>query len=77
MVVIVGELNVGKFILLNVLLNEECVIVFDIVGIICDIIEDELVIGGVGFRFIDIVGICEIKDVVESIGIRKIFEKIE
>jgi tRNA modification GTPase len=40
-------------------------------------IEDELVIGGIGFRFIDTAGIRETQDVVESIGIRKAFEKIE
>jgi tRNA modification GTPase len=40
-------------------------------------IEDELVIGGIGFRFIDTAGIRETQDVVESIGIRKRFEKIE
>jgi tRNA U34 5-carboxymethylaminomethyl modifying GTPase MnmE/TrmE len=33
-------------------------------------IEDELVIGGIGFRFID-TGISETQDVVESIGIKK------
>jgi tRNA modification GTPase len=42
-----------------------------------DTIEDELVIGGIGFRFIDTAGIRETQDVVESIGIRKTFEKIE
>jgi tRNA modification GTPase len=36
-----------------------------------------LVIGGIGFRFIDTAGIRETKDVVESIGIKKTFEKIE
>jgi len=32
---------------------------------------------GIGFRFIDTAGIRETKDVVESIGIQKTFEKIE
>jgi tRNA modification GTPase len=36
-----------------------------------------LVIGGIGFRFIDTAGIRETEDVVESIGIKKTFEKIE
>jgi tRNA modification GTPase len=41
-----------------------------------DTIEDELVIGGIGFRFIDTAGIRETPGcVVESIGIRKTFEK--
>jgi len=76
-VAIVGEPNVGKSTLLNALLNEERAIVSDIAGTTRDTIEDELVIGGVGFRFIDTAGIRETKDVVESIGIRKTFEKIE
>lgn len=76
-VAIIGEPNVGKSTLLNALLNEERAIVSDIAGTTRDTIEDELVIGGVGFRFIDTAGIRETKDVVESIGIQKTFEKIE
>jgi tRNA modification GTPase len=76
-VAIVGEPNVGKSTLLNALLNEERAIVSDIAGTTRDTIEDELVIGGIGFRFIDTAGIRETKDVVESIGIKKTFEKIE
>lgn len=76
-VAIVGEPNVGKSTLLNALLNEERAIVSDIAGTTRDTIEDELVIGGVSFRFIDTAGIRETKDVVESIGIQKTFEKIE
>jgi tRNA modification GTPase len=76
-VAIVGEPNVGKSTLLNALLNEERAIVSDIAGTTRDTIEDELVINGIGFRFIDTAGIRETQDVVESIGIRKTFEKIE
>lgn len=76
-VAIVGEPNVGKSTLLNALLNEERAIVSDIAGTTRDTIEDELVINGIGFRFIDTAGIRETKDVVESIGIQKTFEKIE
>ena len=76
-VAIVGEPNVGKSTLLNALLNEERAIVSDIAGTTRDTIEDELNIGGIGFRFIDTAGIRETKDVVESIGIQKTFEKIE
>ncbi|MAC65103.1 MAG: tRNA uridine-5-carboxymethylaminomethyl(34) synthesis GTPase MnmE [Flavobacteriaceae bacterium] len=75
-VAIVGEPNVGKSTLLNALLNEERAIVSEIAGTTRDVIEDELAIGGVGFRFIDTAGIRETKDVVESIGIKKTFEKI-
>jgi tRNA modification GTPase len=76
-VAIVGEPNVGKSTLLNALLNEERAIVSDIAGTTRDTIEDELVIEGIGFRFIDTAGIRETIDVVESIGIQKTFEKIE
>jgi len=76
-VAIVGEPNVGKSTLLNAILNEERAIVSNIAGTTRDTIEDELVIDGIGFRFIDTAGIRETKDVVESIGIQKTFEKIE
>ena len=76
-VAIIGEPNVGKSTLLNALLNEERAIVSEIAGTTRDTIEDEISIGGLGFRFIDTAGIRETADVVEGIGIRKTFEKIE
>ncbi|GGI57610.1 tRNA uridine-5-carboxymethylaminomethyl(34) synthesis GTPase MnmE [Winogradskyella haliclonae] len=76
-VAIVGEPNVGKSTLLNALLNEERAIVSDIAGTTRDAIEDEISIGGIGFRFIDTAGIRETEDIVESIGIKKTFEKME
>ena len=76
-VAIVGEPNVGKSTLLNALLNEERAIVSDIAGTTRDTIEDEIVIGGVGFRFIDTAGIRETTDTIEGLGIKKTFEKIE
>src|SRR5210317_1742071 len=76
-VAIVGEPNVGKSTLLNALLNEDRAIVSEIAGTTRDTIEDEISIGGIGFRFIDTAGIRETQDVVESIGIKKTFEKIE
>ena len=76
-VAIVGEPNVGKSTLLNALLNEDRAIVSEIAGTTRDTIEDEISIGGIGFRFIDTAGIRDTKDVVESIGIKKTFEKID
>ena len=75
-VAIVGEPNVGKSTLLNALLNEERAIVSDIAGTTRDTIEDEISIGGIGFRFIDTAGIRETADVIEGLGIKKTFEKI-
>ncbi|HMC01602.1 MAG TPA: GTPase, partial [Flavobacteriaceae bacterium] len=72
-----SEPNVGKSTLLNALLNEDRAIVSEVAGTTRDTIEDEISIGGIGFRFIDTAGIRETKDVVESIGIKKTFEKIE
>ena len=76
-VAIVGEPNVGKSTLLNALLNEEKAIVSDIAGTTRDAIEDEMILNGVSYRFIDTAGIRETSDVVESIGIQKTFENIE
>lgn len=76
-VAIIGEPNVGKSTLLNALLNEEKAIVSDIAGTTRDAIEDEIAINGVLFRFIDTAGIRETLDVVESIGIKKAYEKAE
>ncbi|PKP44707.1 MAG: tRNA uridine-5-carboxymethylaminomethyl(34) synthesis GTPase MnmE [Bacteroidetes bacterium HGW-Bacteroidetes-13] len=76
-VAIVGEPNVGKSTLLNALLNEERAIVSEIAGTTRDTIEDELVIEGIGFRFIDTAGIRETTDQIEGLGIKRTFEKIE
>jgi tRNA modification GTPase len=76
-VAIIGEPNVGKSTLLNALLNEEKAIVSEIAGTTRDAIEDEIIIDGVAFRFIDTAGIRETKDIIESIGIKKAYEKAD
>ncbi|WP_223265823.1 tRNA uridine-5-carboxymethylaminomethyl(34) synthesis GTPase MnmE [Vicingus serpentipes] len=76
-VAIVGEPNVGKSTLLNALLNEERAIVSDIAGTTRDTIEDEIVINGISYRFIDTAGIRETTDEIEGLGIKKSFEKID
>ncbi len=76
-VAIAGQPNVGKSTLLNALLNEERAIVSEIAGTTRDAIEDEISVGGVGFRFIDTAGIRQTDDVVENIGIKRTFEKMQ
>jgi len=76
-VAIVGEPNVGKSTLLNAILNEERAIVSEIAGTTRDTVEDEIVIEGMSFRFIDTAGIRETTDTIESIGIEKTYEKIK
>ena len=76
-VALVGETNVGKSTLLNVLLNEEKAIVSDIHGTTRDVIEDTVNINGVTFRFIDTAGIRDTKDKIENLGIERTYQKIE
>ena len=76
-VAIVGKTNVGKSTLLNRLLHEEKAIVSDIHGTTRDVIEDTTLIDGITFRFIDTAGIRKTDDVVENIGIKRTFQKME
>jgi tRNA modification GTPase len=76
-VAIVGRPNVGKSTLLNALLNEERAIVSEIEGTTRDSIEDTVNIEGITFRFIDTAGIRETADTIESLGIRRTYQKIE
>lgn len=76
-VAIVGEPNVGKSTLLNVLLKEEKAIVSDIAGTTRDFIEDTLIIDGVQFRFIDTAGMRATEDRLEAIGIERSYQKLK
>ncbi len=76
-VAIVGKPNAGKSTLLNVLLDDDRAIVSEIAGTTRDTIEDELIIDGVLFRFIDTAGIRTTSDVIEQIGVNKAFEVIK
>ena len=74
--VIAGKPNAGKSTLLNALLNEERAIVSDIAGTTRDIIEDEINIEGINFRFIDTAGLREATDTIEAIGVERTQEKM-
>ncbi|MBF6598790.1 MAG: tRNA uridine-5-carboxymethylaminomethyl(34) synthesis GTPase MnmE [Fermentimonas sp.] len=76
-VAIIGETNVGKSTLLNLLLNEDKAIVSDIHGTTRDVIEDVVNINGVTFRFIDTAGIRQTSDLIETMGIERTYQKIE
>lgn len=75
-VVIAGKPNVGKSTLLNVLLNDDKAIVSEIAGTTRDIIEDEIIIDGINFRFIDTAGLRETNNSIEKTGIEKAYQKI-
>lgn len=76
-VAIVGKPNVGKSSLLNAILKEERAIVSNIAGTTRDSIEDEMIVGGLNYRFIDTAGIRETTDEIESIGIERTFKMIQ
>jgi len=76
-VVIAGKPNVGKSTLLNTLLNEERAIVSEIAGTTRDTVEDEMIIGGLRFRFIDTAGIRDTVDSIEAKGVERTHEKIK
>jgi tRNA modification GTPase len=75
-IVIAGKPNSGKSTLLNALLNEDRAIVSEIEGTTRDTIEEEIVLGGIRFRFIDTAGLRETHDAIEKIGVSKTFEKM-
>ena len=75
--VIAGKPNAGKSTLLNALLNEEKAIVSEIAGTTRDVIEDEINIEGIKFRFIDTAGLRETIDKLEAIGIERTRQKMK
>jgi tRNA modification GTPase len=58
-------------------LNEERAIVSEIAGTTRDTVEDEMIIGGLRFRFIDTAGIRDTADVIEAKGVERTHEKIK
>jgi tRNA modification GTPase len=75
-VVLAGRPNTGKSTLLNRLLNEDRALVSEIPGTTRDSIEDECIIEGFRFRFIDTAGLRETDDHVENLGINRTLSKI-
>jgi tRNA modification GTPase len=75
--VIAGKPNAGKSTLLNTLLNEDRAIVSEIPGTTRDVIEDEMVLGGINFRFIDTAGLRETQDIIEAMGVERTRERMK
>ncbi|MFR9650185.1 MAG: tRNA uridine-5-carboxymethylaminomethyl(34) synthesis GTPase MnmE [Rikenellaceae bacterium] len=70
-VAIIGRPNAGKSTLLNQLLKEERAMVSDIAGTTRDLIEEQIDIEGVRYRFIDTAGLHTTEDRLEQMGIER------
>jgi len=76
-VVIAGRPNAGKSTLLNRLSGKDSAIISDIAGTTRDIIQVDVNIGGVSFRFFDTAGLRESGDAIEIEGIKRARRQIE
>jgi len=76
-VVLTGDVNVGKSLILNALVGNDSAIVTDIAGTTRDIIKDSYQYKGYKFNIFDTAGIRESEDIVEKIGIEKAKNIIE
>jgi len=68
---IIGRPNVGKSSLLNTLLKEERALVSEFEGTTRDVIEEQLVIGGIPVLLADTAGIHDTEDFVEKLGVER------
>lgn len=75
-VVIAGKPNAGKSTLLNALFKEERALVTDIAGTTRDTIEEELILEGIKFRFVDTAGLRQTTDKVEALGVERTHQKV-
>lgn len=70
-VALVGRPNAGKSSIFNVLLQESRAIVTPVPGTTRDLLEENLVIGGILFRISDTAGLRESTDIVETEGLKR------
>lgn len=76
-IAIIGEPNVGKSSLLNLLSNDEKSIVSTIKGTTRDVVESNIIINGINVKLLDTAGIRNSKNKIEKLGIEKSLKTVD